>query len=142
MSLTMKDIYAGIVEAETQTKLASVQKQNADDPARIEVLDRSVDHVKTAIAKGELPEMNSSEVLSLAVELTEGIMLEKEAEEWNKVGLTVSELLKEHFDIGPEDIEKIASEEEADLFGRFCARVYATHVTGQDFLSDFLGAEE
>jgi len=141
MPLSMKDIYAGIIDAETQTKLANVERQYAEDPVRIELLDRSVDHVKTAMTNGELPQMNTSEVLSMAVELTEGIMLEKEAEEWHKVGLTVSELLQEHFEIGPEDIEKIASDEEADLFGRFCARVYATHVSGEDYLSDFLGAE-
>jgi len=141
MPREMKDIYDEIIEVETQTKLANVARRYSDDPVRIELLDKSVDHVKTAMAQGELPTMNSSEVLSLAVELTEGIMLEKEAEEWNQVGLTVSELLKEHFDIGPDDIEKIASEEEADMFGRFCARVYATHVSGEDYLSDFLGAE-
>lgn len=141
MPLEMKDIYDGIIAAETQTKLANVQRRYADDPVRIEILDRSIDHVKTAMAQGELPEMNSSEILSMGVELTEAIMIEKEAEEWNQVGLVVSGLLKEHFGIGPEDIEKIASEEEADLFGRFCARVYATHVTGEDHLSDFLGAE-
>jgi hypothetical protein len=141
MPREMKDIYEEIIEVETQTKLANVQRRYEDDPVRIELLDKSVDHVKTAMTQGELPAMNSSEVLSMAVELTEGVMLEKEAEEWNQVGLTVSELLAEHFDIGPDDIEKIASEEEADMFGRFCARVYATHVSGEDYLSDFLGAE-
>jgi len=140
MPHNMKDVYDGIIESETQTKLANVQRRYADDPVRIELLDQSVDHVKTAMAQGELPAMNSSEVLSMAVELTEGIMMEKEAEEWNEVGLTVASLLQEHFDIGPDDIEKIASEEEADLFGRFCARVYATHVSGEDHLSDFLEA--
>jgi hypothetical protein len=131
--LRMKDILDGIIEEETQIKLANVQKAWEGDSERMALLDEALDLLKEAEDKGELPKMDSSQALSMAVEFVEQDMLQKEAAAWTEIGEECAILLNE-IGITPEEIEKIATDDQADALGRLAARAYATYVTGEDYL--------
>lgn len=135
MTLRMKDYYDGIVEHETQVKLARVEQAWAEEPEKMQMLGEALDILKEACAKQELPELNSSEALSMGVELVEQTLLEKEAEEWNQIGEEVSALLKEA-GVTEEDIAGITTEQDEDEFGRLCARLWAGKRDGVDYLAD------
>jgi hypothetical protein len=62
-------------------------------------------------------------------------LLDKEAEEWNKIGEEVSALLKEA-GVTDEDIAGIKTEEDEEEFGRLCARLWAGKRDGVDYLAD------
>lgn len=133
MSLRLTDILEGIVEEETQIKLANVEKAYADDADRVNLLDEALDIIKEASDKGDIPELNSSEALSLAVELVEAEMQEKEAEAWFEIGQVTAGLLNE-IGITPDEISKVASDDDQEALGRIAARAYMTYSTGQDYL--------
>jgi hypothetical protein len=128
--LSMQDIYEGVIEKEAALKLKNLEEAYKDDDARIEMLDQALDIVKKACADGELPELNSSELLSLAAELVEGEMMNKEAEAWFGHGETLALLLASK-GVTEEDIEKIASDEEAETFGEACAELLSDYYAGR-----------
>jgi hypothetical protein len=135
--LRMVDILEGIIEEEAQIKLANVQEAYKEDPQRMQLLGEALDFLKEASDKEEIPALDPSQALSMAVELVEEEMIKKEAEAWAEIGETCAGLLNE-LGVGPEEISKIASEEEADALGRLAARAYATHTTGEDYLGDLV----
>lgn len=132
---TMKEIYEGVIGGEFQEKLAYVEKAYEGDADRQELLERAVDIVKEATDAGELPVLHPSAALSLAVELVEQTMLEKEASAWDQIGTETGQALA-MLGITPGDINKIASQEEAEDFIRTCARLWYSVQTGEDYLSD------
>lgn len=139
--LRMKDIFEGVMEQELMSKIAFVEKQYEGDTERVEMLDRAVDLVKEAMEQGELPEMPATAIFSTAVELTEMAMIEKTAEDWEKIGEETGELLASEFGVDEEFMSKIASEEDAENFVRFAARVWYSAQTGEDRVSEFLDEE-
>lgn len=138
--MSFKEIYEGLIEHETQVKLAAVEKAWAEDAERTGMLDEALDLLKEAQEKGEVPALNSSEALTMAVELVEQAMLEKEAEEWYNIGTEVADLLKEA-GITEEDLAKVATPEDEEEFGRFCARLWLSAKTGEDLLGLSEGGE-
>lgn len=132
--MDLVEIHKRSVEEEALKKLATVKESYKDDSDRVELFSATIDMLKEAETKGQAGPFNPSELISVGVQLVEDAMQEKEEEEWTKIGEEVAELLRENFDITAEDVEKIASDDEADEFGRFCARLWATAKTGTDYL--------
>ena len=132
---TMKEIYEGVINGEFQEKLAYVEKAYEGDTDRQELLERAVDIVKEATDKGEFPVLHPSAALSLAVELVEQTVLEKEAAAWDQIGTETGEYLA-RLGVTPADVEKIASPDEAEEFIRLAARLWYSVQTGEDHLSD------
>lgn len=133
MSLRLKEIYDGLVEQEAQVKLANLQREWAEDTDKVTMLNDALDFIKEAQDKGEIPGLNQAEALTLGVELVEQALMEKEAEEWYKIGGEVADLLKEA-GVTQEDLAKIATEEDEEAFGRYCARLWLTAKTGENYL--------
>lgn len=133
MPLTMKQILDGIIEEEAQTKLAAVERHYDGDAEAFAMLDEALDLIKEAEARREIPSLDPSQRISVAVDIVEQERLVKEASAWAEAGETVAYLLND-LGITPEEIDKVASEEDADALGRIAARAYATYITGQDFL--------
>ena len=133
MPLSMKNILEGIIEEEAQTKLAAVERYYEGDEEAIAMLDEALDLVKEAEEKGDIPQLDPSQALSVAVDIVEQERLAKEASAWAEAGETAAYLLND-LGITPEEIDKIASPEDAESLGRIAARAYATYVTGEDFL--------
>jgi hypothetical protein len=151
---SLTDIYRDNQDREYQVKLASVTDAYSDDQDRLTLLDTAVDLIKQAQESGTLSaEMHPSDVLTLAVQLVEdefageeqekvaseayetdesntedfyeGEELSKEAaEQVIAMGEAVGQILAQR-GITAEDLEKIASEEEAEALGRYCAQIYA-----------------
>jgi hypothetical protein len=134
--MSLKDIYNDMITKEAEYKMDHVRELYGEDQERIQVFDRALDLLKEAEEKGTIRSLSPSEKISLAFEVTEEEMAEKDAEAWRQIGETVSELLRDEFDITKEDIEKM-SDEEAEEFGVFCARLYATAVTGDNYIGDY-----
>lgn len=132
---TMKEIYEDVINGEFQEKLAYVEKAYEGDPERQALLERAVDIVKEATAQGSLPVLHPSAALSLAVELVEQTVLEKEAAAWEEIGTETGEYLA-RLGVTPADVEKIASEEEAEDFIRTCAQIWYSVKTGVDHVSE------
>lgn len=132
--MELMDVYNAIVEQETLVKIAHIQEAYKEDPEMLRLIDGTLDLLKKAQDEGKCPELSGSEALSVAVEIATEERTEKAAEDWEKIGEEVAQLLEEHFKITAEDIEKISTDEEADTFGRFCARLYASAKTGENYL--------
>lgn len=135
---TLKDIYQDILKKEAEFKLAHVREIYGEDEERLAVFDRALDLLKEAQEKESIRPLTASEAISVAFEVTEDEMAEKDAEAWRQIGETVSDLLRDEFDITKEDIEKM-SDDEAEEFGAFCARLYATAVSGENYLGEYTG---
>ncbi len=131
--MELMDVYNTIVENETLVKIAHIKEAFKEDPEMFRLIDGTLDLLKKAQDEGKCPELSSSEALSLAFDIANETRQEQAAEEWEKIGEDVAGLLAENFGITQEDIEKISSDEEADEFGRFCARLYASSVTGENY---------
>lgn len=127
MSKTMAEIRADREEQVFQTKLAAVQEHLGDDPVVVATLDRAIDIVKEAGVT------DRSEILDLATQMTID-HLSGDGEETEKVA---SDDIEAAFDAGTvcaevafaagvttDDIEKIASDEEAEAFGRILAQSF------------------
>lgn len=132
--MELMDVYNAIVQNETLVKIAHIQEAYKDDPEMLRLIDGTLDLLKQAQDQGKIPELSGSEALSLAVEIAGEERMEKSAADWEKIGEELAEMLETNFGITAEDIEKISSDEEADTFGRFCARLYATVKTGENYL--------
>lgn len=132
--MDLMDVYNAIVEQETLVKIAHIQEAYKEDPEMLRLIDGTLDLLKKAQEEGKCPELSGSEALSVAVEIATEERMEKAAEDWEKIGEEVAQILEENFGITAEDIEKISTDEEADQFGRFCAQVYATSKTGENHI--------
>jgi uncharacterized protein YjgD (DUF1641 family) len=142
---SLTEIYRGNQDREYQIKLAAVTEVYAEDEERIALLDTAVDLIKKAQEEGNLDaNMHSSDILTLAVQLVEDEFadvaeqekvaevatedtetLSKEAAaEVVAMGEAVGQVLAER-GITAEDIEKIASDEDAEALGQYCAQIYA-----------------
>ncbi len=129
-NLTMKDILDGIIQEEAQLKLAAVQRYYGDDEDAFGMLNDALTLIKEAQDAGQIPPLDPSQAISVAVDVVE---TEREAALWKEAGEAVAYLLNE-IGIGPETIENIKTAEDADALGRIAARALATAQTGQDFL--------
>jgi len=134
--MELVDFYNDLVTKEAELKLAHVLEEYKEEPETLEAFDKTLGLVKQAQEQGKIPALNPSEAISVAVQLVEEEKLAQASEDWEKIGEEVAELLSENFGITQEDIEKISSEEEADEFGRFCARLWATANTGENYLTE------
>lgn len=131
--MELMDVYNTIVQNETLVKIAHIQEAYKEDPEMLRLIDGTLDLLKQAQTEGKVPELSGSEALSIAVEIATEERMEGAADDWEKIGEEVAQLLEENFQITAEDIEKISSDEEADTFGRFCARLYASHKSGENY---------
>lgn len=118
---SLSDIYAARQDEEVMDKLASVAEAFGDDPEMVELFDSALEVVKEAGFE------DPSEQIDAAVELTlsylDEVELEKEAgaeDDELDLGLLAAEAAAEA-GVTIEDIEKIASDEEAEDFGRLLA---------------------
>lgn len=118
---SLSDIYAARQDEEVMDKLASVAETFGDDPEMVELFDSALEVVKEAGFE------DPSEQIDAAVELTlsylDEVELEKEAgaeDDELDLGLLAAEAAAEA-GVTIEDIEKIASDEEAEDFGRLLA---------------------
>lgn len=118
---SLSDIYAARQDEEVMDKLASVAEAFGDDPEMVELFDSALEVVKEAGFE------DPSEQIDAAVELTlsylDEVELEKEAGAEDgelDLGLLAAEAAAEA-GVTIEDIEKIASDEEAEDFGRLLA---------------------
>ena len=131
MPLTMKQILNGIIQEETQMKLAAVEKRYAEFPEALDMLDEALDLIKEAEDAGEIPPLDASQATSVAVELVES---EIQMGLWKEAGETVAQLLDE-LGIDAEMIKEAAEDpDELDALARIAARAYATYQTGEDYL--------
>jgi len=146
-----------MLDQEYQTKLAAVSEAYEGDEVRLQLLGEAIDLVKQAEAAGEIPETTESSMLTLAVQMVEDHLAkeasaedvedaeeapeEEEAEEADldkeaaahiaTLADAAGYLLAER-GITQEDLDKIASAEEAYQVGEYLACA----------LLDGLGAEE
>lgn len=128
---TLTQIRADREEAALNVKIASVREALGDDPVVIETLDRAIDIVKEAGVT------NPEEQLDIATQLTiDHLGLNKTAEEAPAANADDDaecaaaaeagiDAARAAFEAGvtTDDLNKIASAEEMDLFGRLLAHV-------------------
>lgn len=144
---SLSETFEMIKQAEFESKLAALQELWAeDDGTRIELLDEALDMIKTAQVEGQLPEMDEAQILDLAVTEVESYIaenqpIEKEAsedelqktaelEQVHLLGQLAGEVLAEE-GLTVEDLEKVASEQEAEELGRYCAQRVAEKLAKQ-----------
>lgn len=117
---SLSEIYAARQDEEVMDKLASVAEAFGDDPEMVELFDSALEVVKEAGFE------DPSEQIDAAVELTLSYLDELEmgkeagADDELDLGLLAAEAAAEA-GVTIEDIEKIASDEEAEDFGRLLA---------------------
>jgi hypothetical protein len=151
MSQTLTDIYNENLDTEYQVKLAAVGEAYEDDEVRLVLLDTAVDLVKEAQAAGSLrDDLHAGDILTLAVQLVEDEMqklaeaedseeavetevddtlLAKEAAaQTMEMGEVVGAILAEQ-GVTVDDLEKLASAEEVEELGRYCAHAYVDYLT-------------
>lgn len=125
---TLSQILADRQEAALSVKIASVREHLGDDPVVVETLDRALDIVKEAGV--EDPE----QALDLATQMTiDHLGLDKTAgagdgdDECSAAAAAGVDAARAAFKAGvtTDDVAKIASAEEMDLFGRLLAHVTA-----------------
>ena len=124
---TLSEIRAAREEAALQTKLAAVQETLGDDPVVVETLDRAIDIVKEAGVA------NPEEVLDIATQMTiDRLGLDKQAAADDATDEDVAIATEAGVDaaraahaagVTCDDVAKIASAEEEDLFGRMLAHL-------------------
>ena len=143
---TLAETFDALKQEEFQVKLAALQTAwEDDDDGKIDLLIEAIDIVKEAQTKGDLPTgLDEAQVLTLGAQMVEDYLSDSEeggeenpayetaegAEEvtFDKVaelhglGVLAGQILREQ-GITVEDLEKIASEEEAEDLGRYCAHV-------------------
>lgn len=134
MAKTLSQVRAEREEAVVMQKLAAVQEALGDDPQVVSTLDRALDIVKEAGVT------DVGEQLDLATKMTIDHLGLVEGDESSGNEKTASaEDIDAGFQAGVdcaevafaagvtlEDIEKVASEEEADALGRFLAHALVT----------------
>ena len=143
MNKRLVDIVEEQKEQEFLAKVAEVDRVWGEDEQALSILSSAIEEIEKEASAGRFGEggLTNSEILSLGVQLTVDALeeLEKEAaaeEEVDQeddiqeklaedytIGLIIGEVLRNDVGITQEDIEKIASEEEAEEFGQFCAYI-------------------
>ena len=148
--MTLSEIVQALDAQEFEVKLAAVEQAYQGDETRSQYFFQATEYVKEAEAKGEFGgSLGDSQFLSLCTQLVEEQIAEdmaktasdnaddgtgeglgdeeltKEAqEELYAYGQLAAEVLAEN-GITAEDLEKVASEEEAEALGRAAARLVA-----------------
>lgn len=126
---TLTQIRADREEAALNVKIASVREALGDHPVVIETLDRAIDIVKEAGV------LNPEEQLDIATQMTiDHLGLNKTAEAASGDDAECAAAAEAGIDaaraafaagVTTDDLNKIASAEEMDLFGRLLAHVVA-----------------
>jgi len=145
--MTLSEIVQALDAQEFEVKLAAVEQAYQGDETRSQLFFEATELIKEAEAKGEFGgPLSNSQFLSLCTQVVEDQVAEmaktasdesgeaeaqdesdeeltKEAqEELYAYGQLAAEALAEH-GITAEDLEKVASEEEAEALGRAAARL-------------------
>ena len=127
---SLSEIYAARQDEEVMDKLASVAEAFGDNPEMVELFDSALEVVKEAGFE------DPSDQIDAAVELTlsylDELEMDKEAgaeDDELDLGLLAAEAAAEA-GVTIEDIEKIASDEEAEDFGRLLARCVVDNLEG------------
>lgn len=150
---TLAETFELLKQAEFESKLAALQEAWGEDEVRISLLDEALDMIKQAQTDGTLPVMDAAQILDLGVTMVEESLEEpateaakpteaakkdtekvaeeevekkasqEELDEIYAIGDGVGEILAE-MGLDLEDIEKLASDEEAEELGRFCAQEF------------------
>ena len=119
---SLSDIYAARQDEEVMDKLASVAEVFGDDPELVELFDSALEVVKEAGYEDPSDQIDAA--FELAVSYLEDDDFDKEAgldsDEVVELGLLAAEVAADA-GVDLEDIEKIASFEEAEDFGRLLA---------------------
>jgi hypothetical protein len=154
--MTLSEIVQALDAQEFEVKLAAVEQAYQGDDTRSQLFFEATELVKEAEAKGEFGgPLNDSQFLSLCTQVVEdqvaemaktasdesgsaeageeaGEELTKEAqEELYAYGQLAAEVLAEN-GITAEDLEKVASEEEAEALGRAAARLVAAKLDASE----------
>jgi len=154
--MRLSEIVQTLDEQDFTVKMAAVEQAYANDETRSQLFFRAVELVKEAEAKGEFNgTLSDSQFLGVCTQLVEDQVasmtktaaedaaapaeteegeeeLTKEAqEELYAYGQLAAEVLAEN-GITAEDLEKVASEEEADALGRAAARLVAAKLSEEE----------
>lgn len=137
---SLSQIFEMHKQAEFENKVAALETAWKNDEVRIDLLNEALDIIKVAQEQGELPEMDGSQIIDLGVAMVEDSLTDapaevqetevtkeasaEELEQLNALGEEVGSLLSE-YGLEVDDLEKIASEEEAEELGRLCAQELA-----------------
>lgn len=125
---TLSEIVAGRKEAVILEKIAAVEEQLGSDPAVVEAFSTALDVVKEAGYTDPSEAIDRAFALVLQHFDIEKTAEEKQADEMQKIAEelgVVAAQVAAAAGITIEDLEKIGSPEEAELFGRTLAQ--ATH---------------
>jgi predicted transcriptional regulator len=146
-SLSLSEILDQVRETEYQEKFASLQAAWGEDDQRIDLLSEALELVKSAQAEGTIGELDNSQLLDLSVALVENYMEENGASdeatdeasdedqekiaELTQMGEFTGALLAEN-GVTLEDLQKIASEDEAAELAEMCAQAYVEWLSEQE----------
>ena len=128
---SLSEIYAARQQEELMDKLASVAEVLGDDPEIVEAFDVALDLVKEAGVEDEGDQIDAAFEL-LVDELSDDedeFDKEAEAEEAYELGLLAAESAADA-GVDLEDLEKIASDEEAEDLGRVLAHAVFEELEG------------
>jgi len=128
---SLSEIYAARQQEELMDKLASVAEVLGDDPEIVEAFDVALDLVKEAGVEDEGDQIDAAFEL-LVDELSDDedeFDKEAEAEEAYELGLIAAEVAADA-GVDLEDLEKIASDEEAEDLGRMLAHAVFEELEG------------
>ena len=128
---SLTETFEMIKQAEYDAKLETLQEAWANDEVRQEMLSEALDMIKVAQEQGELPEMDPAQILDYGVALVEEALVEEAPEEVEKLaeeevaelGFLAGQVLAEN-GIDGDDLSKLA-EEEAEELGRLVAQEVA-----------------
>lgn len=128
---SLSEIYAARQQEELMDKLASVAEVLGDDPEIVEAFDVALELVKEAGIEDEGDQIDAAFEL-LVDELSDDedeFDKEAEAEEAYELGLIAAEIAADA-GVDLEDLEKIASDEEAEDLGRMLAHAVFEELEG------------
>jgi len=128
---SLSEIYAARQQEELMDKLASVAEVLGDDPEIVEAFDVALELVKEAGIEDEGDQIDAAFEL-LVDELSDDedeFDKEAEAEEAYELGLLAAEIAADA-GVDLEDLEKIASDEEAEDLGRMLAHAVFEELEG------------
>lgn len=128
---SLSEIYAARQQEELMDKLASVAEVLGDDPEIVEAFDVALELVKEAGIEDEGDQIDAAFEL-LVDELSDDedeFDKEAEAEEAYELGLLAAEVAADA-GVDLEDLEKIASDEEAEDLGRMLAHAVFEELEG------------
>lgn len=144
-TLSLSEILGQIRETEYQEKFASLQAAWEGEDQRVDLLSEALDLIKKAQDEGSLGVLDNAQLLDLGVTLVENYMAEQpestestESDEdqekiaaYTEMGAFTGTLLSE-CGVTLEDLQKIASEEEAVELAEMCAAAYVEWLGEQE----------